>query len=294
MKLKAKKRGNKFGFWFFKMLVHTTGLRGAYGFLYIICLHYLIFDRQAVRVSLAYIEKKFPEQNRFVKYLHVYRLFISQGKNLIDRYAALNKVKEFNLQLDGYNEMTGLVKNREKGFILLTSHFGNWQIALPKLKKLHKKVYLVMRPEDNRAVRESLQIDKAEGNIGVISAEESLDGAFKIINILKQGGIVCIMGDRHYEFNSIEVRFLGNKARFPYGAFTIASSLKCPVVALLSAKVSAGSYKIDTTNIFYPEYKSGVDKKEQIRNWVKSYVEVLEGYIEKYPYQCFLFHDVWS
>ncbi len=294
LRFKSKKRGNSFGFWFFKMLLGTTGLKGAYGFLYIVCFYYLLFDSQAVNSSRAYVEKRFPQTKGLKKYFHIYKLFISQGKHLIDRYAAESGIKKFKMELKGYQQLNELVTKRKEGFILLTSHIGNWQIAISSLKKLDKKVYLLMRPEDNPAVKKSLRLDEEEGNISILSAEKSIEGAFKIINILKEGGIVCIMGDRHYGFDNIEVSFLNHTAKFPYGAFTIGASLSCPIVALLSAKTDALSYTIDVTNIFYPVYKEKKDKKEQIKNWVQDYVNVLERYITKYPYQCFLFHNVWS
>ncbi len=294
MKYKTKKRGNSFGFWFFKILLRTTGLRGAYGFLYIVCFYYLLFDWQAVKISFLYIDKRFPNQSKLKKYFHIYRLFVSQGKHLIDRSAMVSGEKKFNLRLKGYDQLIGLVKNKKQGFILLTSHFGNWQIAMSALKKLDKKVYLLMRPENNPAVSKSLKFDSSGENIEIISADKSIDSAFKIINILKQGAIVSIMGDRHYGFSSIEVPFLNKKAKFPYGAFMIAASLNCPIVTLLSAKLSTFSYIVDTTNIFYPNYENNKNKKEsQIRKWVEKYVKVLENYVKSYPYQCFLFHDIW-
>lgn len=293
-KIKIKKRGNSFGFWFFKMLLHTTGLNGAYGFLYLVCLHYLIFDREAVKAAHAYIEKRFNTDKEIKKYFHIYRLFINQGRQLIDRYAAISGLKKFEMQLKGYNQLVNLTKNDDKGFILLTSHLGNWQIAIESLKKLNKKVYLLMRPEDNPAVSRSLRLNLEKANIQIISVQESIDGVLKIINILKKGGVVCIMGDRHYDFKSIDVSFLGKKAHFPYGAFTIAASLNCPVVPLLSAKLSKYHYKIDTTNILYPQYLGLNKKNEQIRQWVQDYANLLNRYVDEYPYQCFLFHDVWS
>ena len=101
------------------------------------------------------------------------------------------------------------------------------------------------------------------------------------------------MGAGRYGFNALEVLFLGKKARFPYGAFSIAAAVECPVVVLLSAKVSAHKYIIDVSNVFYPRYKSSENKRLQIREWVQKFVALLENYVKRYPYQCFLFHDVW-
>jgi predicted LPLAT superfamily acyltransferase len=51
---------------------------------------------------------------------------------------------------------------------------------------------------------------------------------------------------------------------------------------------------VDISNIWYPTYNSEKNKKEQLAKWVKEYVNVLEAFTEKHPYECFLHHDVWS
>ena len=56
-----RKRGNRLGFWFFHMAARVFGLRGAYGLLYFVCMHYLLFDRALVRATLAYVGRRFPE-----------------------------------------------------------------------------------------------------------------------------------------------------------------------------------------------------------------------------------------
>ena len=60
-KIAAKKRGNRLGFWFFKFFLRFFGLSGAYGLLYFVSLHYLLFDKTAVKNALSYIKRRFPQ-----------------------------------------------------------------------------------------------------------------------------------------------------------------------------------------------------------------------------------------
>ncbi len=293
-KIKTKKRGNKLGFWFFKVSLYLFGLYGAYGLLYIVCFYYVIFDRPAVSSSLAYIEKRFPNCSFLKKRLHVYLLFVSQGKQLIDRYAVISEGGIFDIQLTGYEHFMSLIQNSAQGLILLTAHVGNWQMALTTLKKTGRTVYLLMRPEDNRAVQNSLNISHEQSHLRIISPEQYLGGVVEIMKVLNKGHIVSIMGDRNYGTNTLEVSFLGKKALFPTGAFAIAAAAKCPVVVLLATKVSAYRYSIDVSNIFYPRYQGSLNKNQQIRQWVQKFAVLLETYIKRHPYQCFLFHDVWK
>jgi predicted LPLAT superfamily acyltransferase len=293
-RIDVKRRGNAFGIWFFEILFRLFGLRGAYSLLYFVCLHYLLFDRVAVRAALAYVEKRFKGENRIRQYLHVYRLFLNQGQHLIDRYAAARRPGLFDIHVRGYEQLRSMVRNASHGIILLTAHVGNWQMALTALGRIEKKVYLVMRPEDNRAIRDTLKVGDAEDYIEIISPEQYLGGVLEIMKVLEEGHVVSIMGDRSYTFDTIDVPFLGTKAYFPFGAFSIAAAAGCPVVVLLTQKESDRKYVFYTSNVIYPCYVNEKDKKNQLRKWVGVYASLLEAFVNKFPYQCFMFHDVWS
>jgi len=293
-RVSVKKRGNKLGFWFFEIFLKIFGLQGAYVLLYAVALHYLFFDREAVTRALSYIKRRFSGCGFLKSRVHVYRLFVSQGKQLIDRFVILSGRQLFDISLKGYNRLSALLSENERGFVLLTAHAGNWQIALTALKKMHRIVYLMMRPEDNPAVKESLNIDGGDSFIKIISPESYLGGVVEAMNALKNGGILSIMGDRKYSFEAAGVSFLKDEAYFPFGAFNLAAASNVPVVILLSAKLPGRKYIVDVSNILYPRYNSSRDKKIQLTGYVQEFARVLEKYTLEYPYQCFLFHDVWA
>jgi len=282
------------GFWCFRSLLRLFGLRPAYGLLYFVCVHYLLFDRAAVRGALAYARRRFPEAGALGLYWHVYRIFVSQGKQLVDRFAAISGLRDFDFELLGMEQAKEALTRSEQGVILLTAHVGNWQIAMTALQNLATRVYLVMRPEDNEAVSRALRLSQAGDTIRIISTGDYLGGAVAIMNALKEGSIVSIMGDRPYDFESIEVDFLGCNARFPVGAFKIAAVARCPVLVLISARTGVGSYLVDLSHLLYPVYRERTDRDLQIRQWTQQFADILTEHVEKWPYQCFLFHDVWT
>jgi predicted LPLAT superfamily acyltransferase len=289
-----KKRGNKLGFWFFRAALKLSGLTGAYGLLYFVCLYYLLFDRPAVSSSMAYITRRFKTYNAFQKTLCVYNLFINQGKNLIDRYYILSGLGEFDIEIQGYDKIQNLLSSSQKGVILLTAHVGNWQVTMTVLKRLEKTVYLLMSPEENIAVKNTLSVDSDNEKIRIISSGNFLGGVIEIMKVINEGSLVSIMGDRSDGFPSEEAYFLGGKADFPYGAFSIAAAAGCPVVVLLSAKVSTRKYVVDVSHVIFPRYSSRNKKHEEIRAWVQEFAGILEGFAEKYPFQWFVFRDLWK
>jgi predicted LPLAT superfamily acyltransferase len=290
-KVKIKRRGNRTGIWFFKTAVRLTGLRGAYGLLYFVCAYYLLFDRAAVRSARAYIVRRFPEKSRAAQRLAIYRLFIEQGKNLIDRHAMIAGAHNFDLQINGFDKIPA---ETGKGFILLTSHLGNWQIVMQALQKMDRTVHLLMRPEDNAALQEAMQVDAESSRIKVISPEQHLGGVVEMMQALERGDVVSIMGDRTYQADGVPVDFLGAPAFFPYSAFQLAASAGCPLVILLSAKTGKNSYTVDLPDVLHPVWTQRNNKREQMQGWVRKYAQVLETYLREYPLQYFIFHDLWE
>jgi predicted LPLAT superfamily acyltransferase len=226
--------------------------------------------------------------------LHAYRLIVSQGKQLIDRYAAISGHEVFDVQLEADEELVSQIRDPKKGVILLASHEGNWQVALMALGGLGKAVHLVMVPDQNPAMQKTLYPEEKGGNVSIISPEQYLGGVIEIMSVLKKGHVVSIMGDRRYGARAVEVDFLGDKAWFPYSAFSLAASAECPLVVLKTAKVSTYRYVVDLTNVLYPRYEGRRDRVGQLQPWVQKFVTLTESFLEEYPYQCFLFRDVWK
>jgi predicted LPLAT superfamily acyltransferase len=199
----------------------------------------------------------------------------------------------FRFRFDRREEFKRLVAD-PRGMILLTSHVGNWQIAMASLDKLDKPIHLLMRPEDNDAVRRAFQLDKMAGAIRIISIDEPFGGVVDVMNALRAGHVVSLMGDRPYDFDAVTVEFLGQPARFPYSAFKIAAMADVPVAVMFSAKTSRNDYAIEVPAVYYPKKGKPGSKQELWAPYVRQYVETLETFLHKYPLQFFAFQDLWT
>jgi predicted LPLAT superfamily acyltransferase len=286
-------RGNRLGFLLFQLAARCCGLRGAYGLLYLVCPYYLLFDRAARRATWAYLRRRFPAQNGWRRLGCAYRLLISQGRSLIDRYAMLAGAMRFDIILNGYEQVADLVADSRQGFVLLTAHVGNWQMILTAVERFGRRVCLLMRPEDNPAVQQALRLNRASGAVSIVSPDTFLSGMPELLRRLSAGTIVSLMGDRSYGARTLAVDFLGERAFLPYGAFLIAAAMGCPVVVMLSAKLGVRTYRVDIVQVTRPRYQPGLDKQSQLQVWVQEFARTLERYSRDYPLQYFVFEDVW-
>jgi predicted LPLAT superfamily acyltransferase len=289
-----RRRGNQLGIWFFAAFLRVFGLRGAYGLLYVVSCYYVLVDRSLVESALPYIRRRFPGSTPLQERLHALRLFVSQGKQLIDRYAAVSGKGVFQVRLEADQEFVSRIRDPNQGAILLTSHGGNWQVAMTALGELGKAVHLVMVPERNPALERWLQPEGEAGKVRIISPRQYLGGVVEIMNALRNGHVVSMMGDRRYGARAVEVDFLGEKAWFPYSAFSLAAAVGCPLVVLKTIKASTYCYVVDLTKVLYPRCESGRDRVGQLQPWVQRFVDSIESFAGEHPYQCYLVRDVWK
>jgi len=289
-----RKRGNRLGFWFFHVAARLTGLRGAYGLLYFVCLYYLIVDSALVAESLPYIRRRFPEKGRIGQLFALYLLFVSQGKTLVDRFAIAAGYDGIKIDIAGYESTRKLIASSSRGLIILTAHIGSWQVAMSALERFDRPVHVMMRPEDNEAVKGALNLgsDNSE-RVKVILTSGALGGVIEAMKAIDSGDLVTIMGDRPYNFPSMKANFLGGEVSFPYGAFTLAAAAKCPVVVFLSAKTGPNSYLVDVSNVIQPPAGARVKKNEETGAAVQQFADILEKYVADYPLQWFVFRDIW-
>lgn len=289
-----RKRGNRLGIWIFRSAVMLFGLRGAYGLLYFVSIYYLVFDRAVVAASLAYVRRRFPDHGPLRRLVDVYLLFVNQGKNLIDRYYVAAGRGDITQELIGYEKIRGFLAEGQRGVIFLTAHVGNWQLAMTALKDLGRTVHIMMRPEDNAAVKEALNIDSDRESVRILYTDGALGGVVEALQAIGRGDVVSIMGDRAYGYASVEAPLFGGDVRFPYGAFSLAAAARCPVAVLLSAKVGVKKYMTDISHVIAPPSGTRKGRDEEIRGCVRQFAGILEEYAQQYPYQWFVFRDMWQ
>ena len=283
-------RGHAAGFWFFRAALRLTGLRGAYGLLYLVCPYYALFDRAAVAAAGAYVRRRFPGLCAARRRLAVLRLFINQGKTLIDRHAHNAGWRTFAFDTGALTALCTRPDVSSRGFVLLLAHAGGWQLALPHLKRLPggRPVSLLMREAETPGVRGYVRGDDA--GFHVIPPGDGPACVVEMVTRLQRGEIVSVMGDRAYGGQTADVPFLGGPARFPAAAFAVARAAQCPLLALFVPKTGVLRYRIETA--FFEPPAPG--DRQAVREGVRAFAQALEAFTARHPYQCFLFEDIWT
>ena len=209
---------------------------------------------------------------------------------VIDRFA-MYAGKHFNIEIEGYQYYQSLA-TQKPGFVQLSAHVGNYEIAGYSLVADNKPFNaLVFWGEKESVMRNRMKMF-SNTNIRMISIKNDFSHLFEIDNALSKGETVSLPSDRMLGSKKyVEIDFLGEKAKFPMGPFSVATMRQLNVLAVNVMKTSFKSYTIYITPLTYDKYAS---RNEQISQLSENYVRELERIVRLYPTQWYNYFNFWA
>ena len=294
-KWSSRSIGSAFQHQIFYVLVRLGGRPLAYGVLYVVVFYYIFFRPSIRKRTEYYLSHRFPGKRNVGRLFDSYRLSLQLGKVLVDRaIVGVLGPNRMETKLNGREKLSQLLLEGN-GFVLLTAHVGCWQVAMSALHSLNVPVYMLLRREEGDVDRHYFEHAGRSCPYRTIDPKGYLGGTLDMLQVLKEGHILCTMGDRVFgsERNTLCCDFLGGGVPFPYSAFKLASATGVPVVVLFSCKTGARTYELNVAEVIHvPKLRDR--SGEVFRPYVAQFVEALESFAEKYPYQFFNFHDMWQ
>ncbi|MDR2511066.1 MAG: lipid A biosynthesis (KDO)2-(lauroyl)-lipid IVA acyltransferase [Bacteroidales bacterium] len=268
-------------------------LRLGYAIMAVVVLFYMLFARKGYLAIYHY----FRQQHGFSKwksFRKTYRNHFLFGQVILDRFAVFSGRRgDFEVEIVG-NEHFQRLCNGEKGFVIVGSHVGNFEIAGYLLGQDKKRINALIFGGETATVQQNRSKILGNNNINLIPVSADMSHLFAANAALQNGEIVSMPADRVFgSAKSVECDFLRGKADFPVGAFALAASFEVEVLAIFCMKVSAKKYKIDV-RLLDTRHKTQDTRREQIVNLAKSYVAELEDIVKQYPEQWFNFYEFWK
>lgn len=287
--------GSRFQHGIFYLLIRIGGRRLAYFLLYQVVFYYVLFRPSIRKKSQHYLSRRFPKKKPLQRLLDSFRMSLGLGKVLVDR-AIVGILGTERMKLDiSDKELLKRLVDQGRGFILMMSHVGSWQVALSALRFLDVPVNLLLHREEGDIDRHYFEHAGLSTPFNIIDPHSFLGGALEMLEVLKKGEVLCVMGDRVLgsDKSTIRVKFLGEEAPFPFGAFQLASVARVPVVVLFSYKTGPDSYALEVSSVINLPENLG-RSSENYRPYVEQFIGELESFVQDYPYQFFNFYDMWQ
>lgn len=289
----GKSLGSKLKHRFMYALIFIGGRKLAYAFLYIVAFFYTLSPAVNKRCR-AYITRRFKPHNKWQFFKHAYRLNLTFGQTLIDR-AALGILGR--VTVSSTEEERRLCRDlcaNEKGLILLTAHCGAWHMAVNLIDFIPVKINVLYykNPKDNdKTVAEHAG---KQANFAFINPGGPLGGVVEMMAALNRGEAVCAMADRVFgdPDNCVEADFLGGRIRVPYSFYRLAAATGAPAAIVFFPRLGEGEFGTWTAKTLrVPDLGPA---KENYAPFAQQFVDALEEFCIKYPYQFFNYFDLWE
>ena len=279
---------------FFYLAIKLGGRRLAYLVLYLVVAWYALFSSIVRRRAGHYLSRRFPAAGPWQRLCQRYRLILTFGQVLIDRaLVGILGADQIKVQLHGKDELLNLLAEG-KGMILVNAHVGCWQVAMSSLSFMDTPVNLLMQREEGDIDRHYFEHAGVECPYHIIDPRGFLGGALEMMEVLKRGEVLSVMGDRMLgdDQNGVTVEFLGGRVTMPFSAYKLASATGAPIVALFSYKTGADSYDLKLYRIIRVAPGLGRDQRAFVP-YVQEFAVTLEEFSREHPFQFFNFFNMW-
>ena len=180
--------------------------------------------------------------------------------------------------------------NRGNGLILLTAHFGNWELGAIYLgSKTPVRLSVLVKPQSNKILDSWLNgIRRRFGN-EIIFLGPSVRNIYKA---LKDKKIVGMVGDQRGHKDSRRINFFNVPTAMFTGTAEIALKLDVPILIVLGERIDSFNYKLHLKEIPIAEFGGSFDERvDQINQY---YVNFLEDKVRMNPNQWFWMHKIWK
>ena len=250
--------------------------------------HILKTRRQLVTGNLALT---FPAKSSAEIDAIAARVYRNQAENMIEMLRLpMIKTAEDAAKLLDVDAADFLAKTigQKKGGVLVSAHFGNWELLGLCASLLVAPFTIVVKPLKNHQIDYQINAWRTMHGNRVVQDQQALREGLKT---LRNGGILVMLGDQSDRNGSFFTEFLGRRTSVFIGPAYIALKAGVPLFVSICRRTEDGRYKVDYEEIECSDLGATKADAEEL---VRRYTRVLERYIYRYPEEWFWLHNRWK
>jgi predicted LPLAT superfamily acyltransferase len=289
----GKTGGNTLGQKALLFLFHFHNVTVGYVGLALVVPFYMLFARKGYLAIYRYFRRRHGFGS-FKAFYKTYQNHFVFGKCMLDRFAVYaGRRNFFKVEITGNDHFHHLLHS-DKGFIVASSHVGNFELSGYLLRQDKKRIYGMVFGEEAREVMNKRAAILERNNICMVPVANDMSHIFVLNEALQKGEIVSMPCDRNFgSSKSVACNFLNGKADFPQGAFALAAMFDVPIIAIFVMKESVSKYHVYVKSLSSEGFEN-LNKRGKISGFAQSFATELENIVRKYPEQWFNFYDFWK
>ncbi|MEI7553829.1 lysophospholipid acyltransferase family protein [Candidatus Chlorohelix sp.] len=179
-----------------------------------------------------------------------------------------------------------------KGVMLVTPHFGNWDVSAMLVGKRGYKLTSVANDFNPPELNTLIQDSRRKQGLTIYSPKEALRGLY---TALKRGEIVVLLLDsplQSEDSESVIVNFFGKLARFPVGPARLALKTGASIMFGYAARQPGNNYYY---GLWSPplSYEVSGDKEKDVLGITQLFAAEIEKLVKRHPDQWYMFRKLW-
>jgi KDO2-lipid IV(A) lauroyltransferase len=193
-------------------------------------------------------------------------------------------------ELENFREVLALLLQRNQGLLMLTGHFGNWEILGYVLATLGFHTTSIARPLDNPYVNDWLLGIREKKGQKIIAKKGATE---EVTEVLARGGAVGFIADQNAGSKGIFVDFFGRKASTYKSIGLLAMEYQVPIVIGYARRLDDQfKFRVGAQDIIYPA--DWQDQDDPLRYITQRYTKAIEDFVQKDPGQYLWIHRRWK
>ena len=199
----------------------------------------------------------------------------------------LNRIKKY-VKIEGIQHVQHALA-QGKGAIILTGHFGNWELLAATISVTVAPLTPIVRKL--RSHRLNILVNKYREKVGYTTIDRDT-GVRDALRCLKRNELLGIVADVDTTVNGVFVDFFGMPAYTPYSPVAFALKTGASILPTFIIREPDGSHRA----IIEPPLvlkRSEIKEKELVINTQK-FTKIIEDYIRQYPDQWIWMHKRWK
>jgi Kdo2-lipid IVA lauroyltransferase/acyltransferase len=247
--------------------------------------------RRVADDNLAHAFPDLDDRGRDERVRAVYRHYCGLFLDIVQLPRAMN-VRTWRRHLDlvgGKVVVDGLLAGRP--LLLVTAHFGNWEMGGYALGLLGFRTFAIARKLDNPFLDDFFRRRFRERTRQQILDKN--DDYERIQRVLAEGGALGTLADQDAGAKGLFVNFFGRPASTHKAVALLALEYRATLVVIGTPKVGEPlRYRCDAVDVFRSEEYAG--RPDAVRAITERFTAALEGAIGQNPEQYFWLHRRWK
>jgi KDO2-lipid IV(A) lauroyltransferase len=178
---------------------------------------------------------------------------------------------------------------RGRGAILLSGHFGNWELMGGSLALRGYPVDFLVRPQRNPLVDARLQAWREAMGVGIIPVGQAVR---RVYRALRAGRFVAILADQDAGRSGLFLPFMGRLASTAVGPAAFAYRARCPIILGHCLRTGPGELSVYLDPPVWP--REGVPEEQEVERLARIYTRRLEEIVRAHPEHWFWMHRRWK